>query len=92
MQLVGATSWFIQKPFLWRAIWQGLLSGWIASTLLFSLSQYAKDKIEDLALIENLEHLLILFTILLLIGALLGFFSSYRAVKKYLKLSLDELY
>ena len=44
MQLVGATSWFIQKPFLWGAIWQGLLSGWLASTLLFSLSQYAKQK------------------------------------------------
>ena len=92
MQLVGATAWFIQKPFLWRAIWQGLLSGWIACTLLFSLSQYAKDKVEDLALIENIEHIFIIFAILVIVGALIGFLSSYRAVKKYLKLSLDELY
>lgn len=92
MQLVGATSWFIQKPFLWRAIWQGFLSAWIASTLLFSLSQYAKEKIEELALIENIQHILILFGVLIIIGTLIGFLSSYRAIRKYLKLSLDELY
>ena len=92
MQLVGATSWFIQKPFLWRAMWQGMLSAWIASTALFSLTQYAKNKIEDLALIENIQHILLLFILLLLVGALIGFLSSFRAVRKYLKLSLDELY
>ena len=92
MQLVGATSWFIQKPFLWRAIWQGMISAWIASTALFSLTQFAKGKIEDLILIENMQHILLLFISLLVIGALIGFLSSYTAIKKYLRLSLDELY
>ena len=92
MQLVGATSWFIQKPFLWRAIWQGMISAWIASTALFSLTQFAKGKIEDLILIENMQHILLLFISLLVIGALIGFLSSYAAIKKYLRLSLDELY
>src|SRR6478609_11419858 len=35
MQLVGATRWFIQRPFLFRAMLHGFVSGIIASGLLF---------------------------------------------------------
>jgi ABC-type antimicrobial peptide transport system permease subunit len=46
MQLVGATSFFIQRPFLNRAAFQGIISGIIASALLFGLMQYAYHEID----------------------------------------------
>ncbi|MBC3538098.1 cell division protein FtsX [Rufibacter sediminis] len=92
MQLVGATSFFIQRPFLNRATFQGLASGALASLLLYALVQYAYHEISELYLLRDEKQMLILMAILLLLGGLLGFFSSYRAVKKYLRASLDDLY
>ena len=92
MQLVGARSSFIQKPFLLRASIHGLVSGVLAIGLLISLLIFATKKIEDLSLIQNNDRLMILFGAMVLMGILVAVASTYRAVSKYLKLSLDELY
>ncbi|GAB1445748.1 MAG: permease-like cell division protein FtsX [Cyclobacteriaceae bacterium] len=92
MQLVGATSWFIQKPFLYRSMAHGLLAGVIASTLLMGLIAFANKRIEDLQFIQNTERLAILAGILLITGIIVALLSTFRAVNKYLKLSLDQLY
>ena len=89
---MGATGYFIQRPFLNRAAWQGVMSGIIASLLLFALMQYAYTQIEELQLLRDDEQTYILMGALLVIGCIIGFLSSYRAVRKYLRLSLDELY
>jgi cell division transport system permease protein len=92
MQLVGATSFFIQRPFLNRAAWQGMISGIIASILIFALTQYAYLEVSELKLLRNDEQTYILMGALIVIGLIIGFLSSYRAVRKYLRMSLDELY
>ncbi|WP_210490510.1 cell division protein FtsX [Rufibacter aurantiacus] len=92
MQLVGATSFFIQRPFLNRATFQGLVSGALASILLYALLQYAYHEISELYLLRDERQMLLLMAALLILGGVLGFFSSYRAVKKYLRASLDDLY
>jgi len=92
MQLVGAKRWFIQGPFLWRASMHGLLSGVIASIFLMGLLSFATKRIIELKLIQNNDRLLLLMISLLILGVLVAVISSYRAVNKYLKLSLDELY
>lgn len=92
MQLVGATRGFIQKPFLLRAGMHGFLAGLIASGLLVATLIFATRKVEDLSLIQNNNRLIMLFGSLLLLGIFVAVISTYRAVSKYLKLSLDELY
>ncbi|MBD1397595.1 ABC transporter permease [Pontibacter sp. JH31] len=92
MQLVGATSFFIQRPFLNRAAWQGMMSGIIASALLFGLMHYAYHEITELSLLKDEGQMYMLMIALIVMGFVIGFLSSYRAVRKYLRLSLDELY
>ena len=92
MQLVGAKSRFIQKPFLTRALFYGVLSGAIASSILYFLMNFANKKIEDLSTLQETNNIIILFGLLLMLGAIIGFSSTYRAINKYLKMSLDELY
>lgn len=92
MQLVGATSRFIQKPFLMRSVWYGFLAGLCSSLILIVLMIYANQNIEDLKELQEMERLSILFLALIVLGILVGYFSTFRAVRKYLKMSLDELY
>jgi cell division transport system permease protein len=92
MQLVGATSGFIQRPFLLRAALQGLFSGLVASGLLVVLLQFANRNIEGLSLLQENEKIAILFAALMIMGCLIGLLSSYLSVNKYLNTSLNELY
>ena len=92
MQLVGATRFFIQRPFLRRATWQGLASGVLAGLVLLALLQYAYLEIESLHLLRDDRLLAVLLVSIIGLGTVIGFLSSYRAVNKYLKMSLDDLY
>lgn len=92
MQLVGARPFFIQKPFVYRAMIQGAFSGILASALLFALQQYAFVTIEDLQKIYVPELTYILYGTLVVTGALIGLISSFLSVRKYMFLSLDDLY
>src|SRR6187551_2492155 len=92
MQLVGAKKWFIQRPFLYRAAGYGLLSGLLASLLLWSISTYAQGKIQDLTLLHNPSQFSILLVILAFLGIIVAVVSTFFAIQKYLRMSLDELY
>lgn len=92
MQLVGARKWFIQRPFLVRALFYGLLSGVLASAGIWAMVNYANRNIEDLALIQNKDRMITLSICLVFVGMLVAVTSSYFAIRKYLKMSLDELY
>jgi cell division transport system permease protein len=92
MQLVGARHWFIKRPFLMRALIHGALGGLLGSVLLWVLMQYANSRIEDLSTLQDTQRIIALYGGLMVLGGLIAFFSTYRAINKYLSMSLDELY
>lgn len=92
MQLVGAKRWFIQRPFLVRAAGYGFLSGLVASAIIWLLSDYAQQKIEDLRVLHDNEQFFTLVGVLLIIGMLVAVLSTYFSIRKYLRMSLEELY
>ena len=92
MQLVGAKRWFIQRPFLIRAAGYGLLGGIVASAIIWLVADYAQQRIEDLRVLHNEEQFFSLLGILLVIGMLVAVLSTYFSIRKYLRMSLEELY
>lgn len=92
MQLVGATSGFIRRPFLSRSFLHGAVAGLVASLLLFALLQFANQNIEQLVELQQDLYIFALFGALVVLGGLIALLSTSRAMNKYLKLSLDELY
>ena len=92
MQLVGARNWFILRPFLMRAILYGLLSGILAGGAVWLLVNQGVQYIEDLSLIINKSRMINLSISLGIVGMIVSVISSYFAIRKYLKMSLDELY
>ena len=92
MQMVGATRWFIAKPFDQKAVYTGLISGGIAILGLFLMKYAASSYIPQMNAFSDNASLVILCIIILLICILISLLSTHRSVIKYLKLKLDDLY
>lgn len=93
MQMVGATRWFISKPFDTRAIINGLISALLAiaaiSIIIYGVENWWLPEIKAL---RDVGMLMLLFFVLILIGISITFISTHRSVTKYLKMKLDDLY
>lgn len=92
MQLVGATRTFIKRPFLGRAIGHGMLAGLLASGLLYGFFELAMNRLEQLRELQEEVFTFALFGALVVLGGIIALISTYRAMNKYLKMSLDDLY
>lgn len=92
MQMVGATRWFIAKPLNVRAIINGAISAIIAILLVYGLTLAAENFLPELKALNDTKTLILLFVALLIIGIAITLFSTYRSVRKYLRMKLDELY
>lgn len=92
MQLVGATEAFISKPFVWKAILQGLIGGLAALMLLSLLLLVAVNSIPELLQLQDLRLLGILYVSVLCLGMLLTGLSTHFALRKYLRASTEKLF
>lgn len=92
MQLVGAKKWFIQRPFLVRAALYGILAGILAAGLIYFLTRYAYGRVDMLQQLHDERLFLILLGSLLIIGGIIAVISTFVSIRRYLKMSLDELY
>lgn len=92
MQMVGATRWFITRPFDRRAIINGLISGIIAIVGLWLLISTVEAKIPDLEALNEPVLLAILMLSMVVIGIIISLLSTHRAVLKYLKTHIEDLY
>jgi cell division transport system permease protein len=92
MQLVGARQWFIQKPFLLRAGGLGALGALVAVGVLYAVLRYAQSEIEDLTLLHDVNQFVLLAAVMTFLGISIATISSYLSIRKYLRLSLDELF
>jgi cell division transport system permease protein len=92
MQMVGATRWFISKPFDQRAIVNGLISGVLAVLGLFLVKSFAEANVPELKALNNPTLLIFLMLGMIIAGILISLVSTHRSVVKYLKLTVDDLY
>jgi len=92
MQMVGATRGFIAKPLNIRAVINGAISACIAIVLVYSAVLIVENYYEGFRALRDNNMFLLLFLLLLVIGIGITVFSTYRSVRKYLRMKLDELY
>ncbi|MEL6539211.1 MAG: permease-like cell division protein FtsX [Bacteroidota bacterium] len=92
MDLVGATPAFIRKPFVLRGVLVGLLAGTMADSLLLLLLHYANKQATILTTLQEPAQVFALLGGVLSLGVLVSFLSTYNAVNRYLRMSLDDLY
>ena len=86
MQLVGATSKFIRKPFIWTYIKISFLSSITSILLLLILIIQLSNQIEDIDFFTKFNDLLILCCFIIIFGITTSFVSSFFITQRYLKL------
>lgn len=91
MELVGASWAFISKPFLFKSVQLGIVSGIFAFVLTLICSAYAKTWIPDLWRSIPITTFALLALLLLSIGVLLNFASTYFVIRKTLRMRVDDL-
>ncbi|MCL4417904.1 MAG: permease-like cell division protein FtsX [Actinobacteria bacterium] len=94
MKLVGATNWFVRLPFLFEGFFEGFIGSIISVVLLYFLSNYLLIRgekaivdtmhIKDLAILGNNNIILYVYAGLIILGGLIGIFSSGFALKRYI--------
>jgi cell division transport system permease protein len=89
MQLVGASDWFILKPFLLNSAIQGLFSGLVADTVIVLGLVYVRLATNSVLDVYRLELTLILVVV---IGIVITLLATFFAVKHYLWASDEEIF
>lgn len=92
MQLVGATSGYIRRPFLLQSIGMGVVSGVVAMALLFVLFYALNNLVDSIEITYDIKTFLMLLASLLALGIIITFISTWFALNKYLRMKLDDLY
>lgn len=92
MQLVGAKPRFIKKPYLRKSLGQGILSALLAFGMLMALAWWFDQKFPDLKMLNNPLDYALLFIVLLSLGTLINYFSTYFAVQNFLRSKSGDLY
>ncbi len=81
MRLIGATEGFIRKPFLVEGILQGFLGG-----ILASLAIYYSVKLIQIYIYPYIISHPLVFVGLILFSMIIGLFSAYLSVGKYIRI------
>ena len=101
MQLVGAKSYFIRRPFIYRAFYQGFISGLLAILFLVSLwysFTYINPSIiislssESVELNKEVIHFVSIAAGILIVGVLVSVISTYFALNKFIWIKSEKLY
>ncbi len=92
MKLVGATKWFIIRPFLWDSVKQGIWSGVIAAAL-FGAMIYGIDRtMPELSSPEQLQTAGILLTGMVVVGVTVSLLFTLFAVNKFVNMKSNKIY
>lgn len=90
MRLIGASNWYIRGPFLIEGVLYGTIAALATSSVSLLLARLISDRLVGVLLGFNLfnflvENLVSLFLLELVIAVGLGIFSSWVAMRNYLK-------
>ena len=92
MQLVGATPFFICKPFVYGSMWRGFFGALIANLVLLGAIFFVQENVGNVINIMRQGVMLLMVGFVIFSGVVLSFFSAWFSVRRYLRRDLNDLY
>jgi len=92
MKLVGATPWFIRKPYMVSSMINGLIASFISIFLLAAIVYFVQYQFGISTLFSNSLNFIFVGLIVIISGVILAGSSSYFAVGRYLKMHTNDMF
>jgi len=92
MKLVGATHWFIRKPYIIQGLLNGFVAALISLAMLAGMVYYILYEFGMTAAALNPVSAVLVSLIVIVAGVVLTSLSSYFAVGRYLKMNTHDMY
>ena len=92
MQLVGATSGFIRRPFVRYNVLSGILASILAILMLTGVLYYLQNEFQGFIQILDMQTLLLVYVAVFVLGIILSVIATIISVNKYLRMNVDRLY
>lgn len=92
MKLVGATKWFIMKPFLGSSVTQGILAG-MGASLLFAVSVYGlNEAVPEFATLAEAGKLAAIIGCMIASGMVISGLFTVLALNKFINMKSNKIY
>ena len=92
MKLVGATKWFIMRPFLGSSFTQGVIAG-IAAAGLFALAVYGlNEAVPELATFAEIRKIAIILGAMIAGGVVISGLFTFAALNKFVNMKSNKIY
>jgi len=92
MLLVGATRWFIMKPYLSRSLLNGFFSTLVSLTFISILLAYLNYQLPELVLSFDLLSFALVAVAIFVFAEVVSIVSTFIALRKYLSYRTEEYY
>ncbi len=91
MKLVGATKWFITKPFLWSGLWSGFWAGIMASLLLGGSVIVLSETLQGVVSLEELYRALHVMGAMVGGGIFISILFTWISVSSFVNLKSNKI-
>lgn len=92
MKLVGATRWFIMRPFLGRSILQGIYAGLICWVMLAVMMMGLHEGLPEVRFVSDQLYLAYIFGGTMVGGILIALIFTTFAVRKFVRMNSSKLH
>ena len=92
MQMVGASNSHIRKPFLKQSLILGFYGAMLANLIVITGIYSYRNELQEIISLNNIKTTAIVFLLVMMLGLLFSFLSTYFAVNKFLRMKFDEMF
>ena len=92
MKLVGATKWFIVRPFVGNSIKQGVVAGIIAAAIFAAMVYAVEQSLPEVLAREQLEAAAVVLGAMIAGGVLLSSIFTLAAVNKFVNMKSNKIH
>ncbi len=92
MKLVGATRWFIIRPFLWSGIMCGLWAGLLASLLFGGVTYALMENMPELFTHKEIQRALIIIGVMITSGMIISALFTLLSVNRFVNMKSNKIH
>ena len=92
LKVVGATRWFIMRPFIGRSALQGLVAGVLSILLLGGVLYGIEAAIPGISLLPTLEYSAIIAVVMVALGVMVAVLCTLPVVSRFVNMKSNKIH